>query len=115
PAVTAPPPSIRAEPCVPPATPAHLAAFLAPNELPAGAAFRRQDTLDNDDPRYVGDVGIGLNPKLAQRVRDADLLLVVGPRLGEMTTSGYTLLASPTPAQTLVHVPPRAAYPGRVC
>ena len=54
---------------------------------PAGAAFRRQDCVDNDSPSYAGDVGIGINPKLAPRVRDADLLLVVGPRLGEMTTS----------------------------
>jgi acetolactate synthase I/II/III large subunit len=88
--------------------------FLVANEVPAGAAFRRQDTLDNDDPRYVGDVGIGINPKLAQRVRDADLLLVVGPRLGEMTTSGYTLLDVPAPKQTLVHVYPGAEELGRV-
>jgi acetolactate synthase I/II/III large subunit len=91
-----------------------MTTFLAANELPAGAAFRRQDALDNDDPRYVGDVGIGINPKLAQRVRDADLLLVVGPRLGEMTTSGYTLLSVPAPAQTLVHVHPGAEELGRV-
>ena len=88
--------------------------FLEANELPAGAAFRRQDALDNDSPSYVGDVGIGINPKLAARVREADLLLVVGPRLGEMTTSGYTLLESPTPAQTLVHVHPGAEELGRV-
>ena len=97
-----------------PAASTHMAGFLAANELPAGAAFRRQDTLDNDDPRYVGDVGIGINPKLAQRVRDADLLLVVGPRLGEMTTSGYTLLDVPGPKQTLVHVHPGAEELGRV-
>jgi acetolactate synthase-1/2/3 large subunit len=88
--------------------------FLETNELPAGAAFRRQDALDNDSPSYVGDVGIGINPKLAARVREADLLLVVGPRLGEMTTSGYTLLEPPTPAQTLVHVHPGAEELGRV-
>ena len=88
--------------------------FLEANALPAGAAFRRQDALDNDSPSYVGDIGIGINPKLAARVRNADLLLVVGPRLGEMTTSGYTLLESPTPAQTLVHVHPGAEELGRV-
>jgi acetolactate synthase-1/2/3 large subunit len=88
--------------------------FFEANELPAGAAFRRQDALDNDSPSYVGDVGIGINPKLAARVREADLLLVVGPRLGEMTTSGYTLLEPPTPAQTLVHVHPGAEELGRV-
>jgi acetolactate synthase-1/2/3 large subunit len=88
--------------------------FFEANELPAGAAFRRQDALDNDSPSYVGDVGIGINPKLAARVREADLLLVVGPRLGEITTSGYTLRESPTPAQTLVHVHPGAEELGRV-
>jgi acetolactate synthase-1/2/3 large subunit len=97
-----------------PATSEHLRVFLEANELPAGAAFRRQDALDNDSPSYVGDVGIGINPKLAERVRSADLLLVVGPRLGEMTTSGYRLVEAPTPAQTLVHVHPGAEELGRV-
>jgi acetolactate synthase I/II/III large subunit len=91
-----------------------LRPFLEANAIPAGAAFRRQDTLDNDSPVYIGDVGIGLNPALAARVRDADLILAVGPRLGEMTTSGYTLLAVPTPAQSLVHVHPGAEELGRV-
>jgi acetolactate synthase I/II/III large subunit len=88
--------------------------FLEANEIPAGAAFRRQDSLDNDSPSYAGDVGIGINPKLATRVRESDLLLVVGARLGEMTTSGYTLLEPPTPAQPLVHVHPGAEELGRV-
>jgi acetolactate synthase I/II/III large subunit len=87
-----------------------LREFVEANALPAGAAFRRQDALDNDSPSYVGDVGIGINPKLAQRVRDADLLLAVGPRLGEITTSGYTLVGG----QTLVHVHPGAEELGRV-
>ena len=91
-----------------------MQAFLEANELPAATAFRRQDALDNDSRSYAGDIGIGLNPKLAARVREADLLLVVGPRLGEMTTSGYTLLEPPTPVQTLVHVHPGAEELGRV-
>ena len=91
-----------------------LRAFLEANALPAGAAFRRQDAIDNDSPIYVGDVGIGLNPKLAARVRESDLLLVVGPRLGEMTTSGYTLVEPPAPVQTLVHVHAGAEELGRV-
>jgi acetolactate synthase-1/2/3 large subunit len=93
---------------------ADMTAFLEANELPAGAAFRRQDALDNDSPSYVGDVGIGINPALANRVKQADVLLVVGPRLGEITTSGYTLLEPPTPTQTLVHVHPGAEELGRV-
>jgi acetolactate synthase-1/2/3 large subunit len=91
-----------------------LRTFLEANDLPAGAAFRRQDALDNDSPSYAGDVGIGINPKLAARVGDADLLLVIGPRLGEMTTSGYTLLDVPTPRQALVHVHPGAEELSRV-
>jgi acetolactate synthase-1/2/3 large subunit len=93
-----------------PRTSQDVRAFVEANELPAGAAFRRQDSLDNDSPSYVGDVGIGINPRLAARVRDADVLLVVGPRLGEMTTSGYTLIDK----QTLVHVHPGAEELGRV-
>ena len=53
---------------------------------------------------YVGDVGIGINPKLAQKVRDADLLLVLGARLSEMATGGYTLIEAPSPRQKLIHV-----------
>jgi acetolactate synthase I/II/III large subunit len=93
-----------------PRTSKDMQTFLEANALPAGAAFRRQDAIDNDSPSYVGDVGIGINPSLAARVREADLLLVVGPRLGEMTTSGYTLIGP----QTLVHVHPGAEELGRV-
>ena len=82
---------------------ADLARFAEANALPVGCTFRFQDLLDNAHPNYVGDVGIGINPKLAARVRDADLLIAIGPRLGEMTTSGYSLLSSPVPKQRLVH------------
>ncbi|MEO6354764.1 MAG: thiamine pyrophosphate-binding protein [Burkholderiaceae bacterium] len=73
-------------------------------QLPVACAFRFQDLFDNTHPLYAGDVGIGINPKLAQRVRDADLVLAIGPRLGEMTTSGYSLFEIPVPKQQLVHV-----------
>ena len=77
------------------------------DEYVAGrSAFRHQDLFDNRHPHYAGDVGIGINPKLAARVRDADVLLVIGERLGEMTTGGYTLLEVPTPRQQLIHVHP---------
>ena len=81
-----------------------LRMFAHANDLPVACAFRFQDLLANDDPHYVGDVGVGVNPKLATRIREADLVLAIGPRLGEMTTSGYTLFQSPVPRQTLVHV-----------
>src|SRR5690349_3773720 len=66
-------------------------------KLPVGNAFRFQDCFDNHHPQYAGDVGIGINPKLAARVRECDLVLAIGPRLGEMTTGGYTLLKAPRP------------------
>jgi acetolactate synthase-1/2/3 large subunit len=82
--------------------------------LPVGTSFRCQDLFDNRSASYAGDVGIGLNPKLAQRVKDADVLLVIGARLGEMTTSAYTLLEAPQPKQTLIHVHAGAEELGRV-
>ncbi|MEP7262798.1 MAG: thiamine pyrophosphate-binding protein, partial [Usitatibacter sp.] len=88
--------------------------FAEANHLPVGAAFRFQDLFDNGHPNYVGDVGIGINPVLAERVKMADVLLVAGARLGEMTTSGYTLLDSPVPRQKLVHVHQGPEEPGRV-
>ena len=78
--------------------------FAEANKLPVGCAFRFQDLLDNTHPNYIGDVGIGINPKLAARVKEADVLIAVGPRLGEMTTSGYSIIASPVPQQRLVHI-----------
>jgi acetolactate synthase-1/2/3 large subunit len=83
---------------------ADLQRFAETNGLPVACAFRFQDLLDNRHPHYVGDVGIGINPKLAARVRDADVILAIGPRLGEMTTGGYALLAAPVPQQRLIHV-----------
>jgi len=93
---------------------AALRRFAEDASLPVGCAFRHQDLFDNRHPNYAGDVGIGINPNLAARVRDADVLLVIGERLGEMTTSGYTLLAVPNPSQALIHVHPGADELGRV-
>ena len=83
-------------------------------QLPVGCGFRFQDTFDNRHPLYAGDVGIGINPKLAQRVKDADLIIALGVRLGEMTTGGYTLLTPPRPAQQLVHIHAGPEELGRV-
>ena len=74
--------------------------------IPVAAAFRRQDAIPNEHPAWAGNLGYGPNPKLVERIRDADLLLVVGPRLGEATTDGYTLVTPDHPGQTLVHVHP---------
>lgn len=83
-------------------------------QLPVANAFRFQDTFDNHHRLYAGDVGIGINPKLAERVRQSDLLLVIGPRLGEMTTGSYTLLKPPKLAQKLVHIHASAEELNRV-
>ena len=83
-------------------------------KLPVGNAFRFQDTFDNHHPLYAGDVGIGLNPKLAARIKDSDLILAIGPRLGEMTTGGYTLLQAPRSRQKLVHIHASAEELNRV-
>ena len=93
---------------------ADLRRFAEANHLPVACAFRNQDLFDNRHRNYAGDVGIGINPKLAARVRDADVLLVVGERMGEITTSGYTLLVAPEPAQRVIHVHPGTDELGRV-
>jgi acetolactate synthase-1/2/3 large subunit len=91
-----------------------LQKWIEATGLPVGTSFRCQDLFDNRSASYAGDVGIGINPKLAQRVKDADVLLVIGARLGEMTTSAYSLLEAPQPRQTLIHVHAGAEELGRV-
>jgi acetolactate synthase-1/2/3 large subunit len=88
--------------------------FAAAWDLPVGTSFRCQSHFDNTHDQFVGDVGIGLIPRLAERVKTCDLLLVVGARLGEMTTSGYTLVDIPVPKQALVHVYPDPEELGQV-
>ena len=82
--------------------------------LPVGCSFRRQMLFDHLHPCYAGDVGIGPNPMLAAAIKEADLVLLIGGRLGEMPSSDYTLLKSPYPDQKLVHVHPDAGELGRV-
>jgi acetolactate synthase I/II/III large subunit len=101
------------------ATTLKLQKWLEAQGLPGGTSFRCQDLLDNRSASFAGDVGIGINPKLAERVlaervKEADVLLVIGARLGEMTTSAYTLVEAPLPRQTLIHVHAGAEELGRV-
>ena len=91
-----------------------IRAFIEANNLSASCSFRRQDLLDNRHPNYCGDVGIGISPALAERVRSADLILTIGARLGEMTSGGYTLFSIPRPAQRMVHIHPSSDELGRV-
>jgi len=88
--------------------------FAERADLPVACAFRHQDLFDNRHPNYVGDVGIGINPRLAARIRESDLLLVVGARLDEMTTQGYQLIAPPVSRQPMIHVHAGAEELGRV-
>ena len=91
-----------------------IRAFAERFQLPTAVVFRRQDLFDNRHDLYVGDLGFGVNPLLAQRVRDSDLLLAVGTRLGDAATGGYTLVDIPQPRQTLVHVHAGAEELGKV-
>lgn len=97
-----------------PQSAAALQRFAENWQLPVANAFRFQDTFDNHHPQYAGDVGLGINPALARRVRESDLLIALGPRLGESTTGGYTLIEAPLPRQKLVHVHSSAEELGRV-
>ncbi|MBJ3761198.1 thiamine pyrophosphate-binding protein [Maribius pontilimi] len=91
-----------------------LGDFADKAQVPVGASFRCQDYLDNRHPNYAGDVGLGINPELEARVKDADLLVALGTRLGEITSGGYTRVVPPTPRQRLVHIYPDASEIGRV-
>jgi acetolactate synthase-1/2/3 large subunit len=92
----------------------HLSAWAGACTLPVAASFRRQDVLDNASSAYVGDVGLGVNPALAQRLRDCDLFIALGPRLTEIETQGYTVPGPPVARQMLVHAHPDPRELGRV-
>jgi acetolactate synthase I/II/III large subunit len=91
-----------------------VADFAARAGIPVAASFRRAQLFPADHPNFAGDLGIGPNPKLAARIKDADLLLLVGGRMSEVPSSAYTLIDVPSPKQRLVHVHPGAEELGRV-
>jgi acetolactate synthase-1/2/3 large subunit len=91
-----------------------LGEFAEQAQVPVGTSFRCQDYLDNRHSNYAGDVGIAPNPELAKTIDEADVILALGPRLGEMTTSGYTLLTPPKTSQKLIHVHADTNELGRV-
>ncbi len=93
---------------------AALAAFAERFDLPVANSFRRAGLFPADHPNYAGELGIGPNPALLERIRRSDLLLMVGGRLSEMPAQGYTLLGIPEPGVPLVHVHPDAEELGRV-
>lgn len=93
---------------------ADLAGFAGRFDLPVAVSFRRQDYIDNRLPHYVGDLGVGMNPRLGARLRQADLVLALGTRLGDTLTNGYELLDPAAPGVRIVHVHPDAGELGRV-
>lgn len=93
---------------------ADFSAFAQRFSLPVTASFRRQMLIDHEHPCYIGDLGLGSNPELIKRLKEADLLLLVGGRLSEIPSQSYTLLDIPVPTQRLIHVHPDANELGRV-
>jgi len=93
---------------------ASFAAFAHRNGLPVAAAFRRAGLFDNRDPLYAGMLGVGSDPALGRRVRDADLVLALGTRLADVTTNSYQLIEAPRPRQQLVHAHADPGELGRV-
>src|SRR6266581_402506 len=91
-----------------------IAQFARANDLPVCCSFRRQDIVDNRLPCFVGDLGTGASPALVARIKEADLLLAVGARIGEITSQSYSLLGIPDPGKVLIHVHAAAEELGRV-
>ena len=92
----------------------HFTRFAEKIGLPVAGAFRRQDAIANSSKVWAGNLGYGPNPKLVDRIKLADVVLVVGARLGEATTDGYTLITPDHPGQTLIHIHPDPEELGRV-
>lgn len=91
-----------------------LAEFAERFDLPVAVTFRRQDRIDNRHPHYAGDLGVGMNPRLAARMEDADCLLVLGARLGDIATGGYAHPDPAAPGRVILHVHPDPDETGRV-
>ena len=91
-----------------------LQQFVEESDLPVVAAFRRVDLIDNHSPAFVGDAGVGITPATKNLFKQADTVLAINVRFGEMTTHGYTLLQAPKTLQKLVHVHPSAREMGKI-
>ncbi len=93
---------------------ADIQAFAEASALPVAVTFRRQDLFDNTHPNYIGVAGVGINPALKALIKETDLLLCVGPQLGETITQGYTMFDFPRPRQKLIHVSAGVGELGKV-
>ncbi|HEX3755841.1 MAG TPA: thiamine pyrophosphate-binding protein, partial [Rhizomicrobium sp.] len=91
-----------------------LSAWIARAQIPVALTFRRKDLIDNDHPCYAGDLGLGTNPALIGRIKNADLVLALGTRLGDIATQGYTLFTPEVTLQKLIHIHPDPAEIGRI-
>lgn len=91
-----------------------LATFAENFDLPVVATFRRQDRMDNRHPHYAGDLGVGMNPALATRLRDSDCLLIIGARFGDIASGGYEIVKPANPGRTIIHIHPDPDELGRV-
>ncbi len=92
----------------------HIAEFAAKWNIPVACTFRRQDIVDNRVAQYAGHLSLGMNSALAERLRTADVVLAVGTRISDVATDSFTLMATPNPAQLLIHFHPEAQEVGRV-
>lgn len=92
----------------------NIETFIKEYELPVACSFRRQDLIDNQNPFYIGETGLGINPNLKEIIRKADTILAIGTRLGEISTQGYEIFEVPLPTQKLIHVHADVNELGRV-
>mgnify|MGYP000901748972 FL=1 len=93
---------------------ADLQAFAERQQVPVALGFRRQDYMENHHANYAGDLNVGINPRLAARVREADFLLLLGTRFGDIETQGYTLVDPANPQKVIIHIHADADEIGRV-
>lgn len=93
---------------------ADLQAFAEIQNVPVATGFRRQDYIENHHACYAGDLNVGVNPKLAARLREADFLLLIGTRFGDIETQGYSLVDPANPQKTIIHIHADADEIGRV-
>ncbi len=91
-----------------------LRGVVEANDLPVASAFRFHDLIDNDSRCYIGDAGVAMQPQVRQAITDADVIVAIGIRFGEMVTDAWTLFDIPNPAQTVVHVHPSDRELGKV-
>jgi acetolactate synthase-1/2/3 large subunit len=95
-------------------TSAALKSFAEHRQIPVAVSFRRQSIFPGNHPNYIGDLGVAANPALLRAVEASDLVMLLGTRLSEVASNGYTLLEIPKPKQTLIHVHPDPGEIGRI-